>query len=228
MNPHETPSDHTIGDSMYNMLLARHTSVEGPRSLEQSNTTGPEVSVLRDDDLLRMVVRGDEYALGVLYDRYIRLVYAISLRITGNRETAEEVVQDVFQAIWQSAAGYRPNGASVSSWMMSITRHRAIDATRSKRERARAREAMLDPGLPTGDDASPENEASRSDLRASVREALATLPAAQRQAIELAYYGGMTRDEIARTTGEPLGTIKTRLRLGLIKLRDLLHMHAEP
>jgi RNA polymerase sigma-70 factor (ECF subfamily) len=210
------------------MLLTRQTLVEeGPRRVEHDLITA-EPAAMRDEDLMRLVVQRDERALGVLYDRYIRLVYAVSLRITGDRETAEEVVQDVFQAIWQSAAGYRPGGASVSSWMMGITRHRAIDATRSKRERARSRERALDPGLPTGDDASPETEAGRSALRDAVREALGTLPATQRQAVELAYYGGLTRDEIAKATGEPLGTVKTRLRLGLLKLRDLLHPHAEP
>jgi RNA polymerase sigma-70 factor, ECF subfamily len=214
---------------MYNMLLTRQTLVEeGPRRVEQPDLITAEPAAMRDEDLMRLVVQRDERALGALYDRYIRLVYAVSLRITGDRETAEEVVQDVFQAIWQSAAGYRPGAASVSSWMMGIARHRAIDATRSKRERARSREYALDPGLPTGDDANPETEAGRSALRDAVREALGALPASQRQAVEMAYYGGLTRDEIAKATGEPLGTVKTRLRLGLLKLRDLLHPHAEP
>jgi RNA polymerase sigma-70 factor, ECF subfamily len=227
VSDHEDPDEHAHRISMYNMLLTRQPTVEeGPRRVEHANVASAQPSALRDEDLMRMVVQRDESALGALYDRYIRLVYAVSLRITGDRETAEEVVQDVFQAIWQSAGGYRP-GASVSAWMMGIARHRAIDAMRSKRERARSREFSLDPGLPTGDDASPETEAGRSALREAIRDALGTLPVPQRQAIEMAYYGGLTRDEIAKATGEPLGTVKTRLRLGLLKLRDLLHPHDE-
>lgn len=223
----KTTPDQPADAKMYTMYLTRPTAVdEGSASVEQTDLASAELAALRDEDLVRLVVRREERALGALYDRYIRLVYAVALRITGDRETAEEVVQDVFQAVWQSAGGFQ-TGASFSSWLMGIARHRAIDAIRSKRERARAREQALDPGLPTGDDSSPEREAGRSALREVVKEALGTLPPVQRQAIELAYYGGLTRDEIAKATGEPLGTVKTRLRLGLLKLRDLLRPHAD-
>ncbi|HWQ14270.1 MAG TPA: sigma-70 family RNA polymerase sigma factor [Roseiflexaceae bacterium] len=208
-------------------LIRQPTLKEGSRGVEQADVLNAELTALRDDDLIRLVVRRDEQALGVLYDRYIRLVYAVALRVTGDRETAEEVVQDVFQAVWQSAGGFQPGVASFSSWLLGIARHRAIDATRSKRERARTREHALDPAMPSGDDSSPEREAGRRALRDVVREALGALPTNQRRAIELAYYGGLTRDEIARATGEPVGTIKTRLRLGLLKLRDLLGPHSD-
>jgi len=182
---------------------------------------------LGDEELLALIVRRQEAALGALYDRYGRLVYTIALRITGDRETAEEVAQDVFQNVWQAAGSFQPGLGAFSSWLLGITRHRAIDATRSKRERARSREQTLDLDWPIADDAGLESEVTRRMLRDSIRAALGELPPAQRQAIELAYYGGLTRMEIAERLGEPLGTIKTRLRLGLLKLRDLLHPFEE-
>lgn len=179
---------------------------------------------VRDEELLARVVQRQEAALGILYDRYARLVYTIALRITGDRQNAEEVVQDVFQNVWQTAISFQPGLGSFSSWLSSVARHRAIDATRSKRERARGREQALDTVLPFHAETSqPEREVAQMALREEIREALQTLPDNQRQPIELAYYGGMTRAEIASILGEPLGTVKTRLRLGLIKLRDLLH-----
>jgi RNA polymerase sigma-70 factor (ECF subfamily) len=177
---------------------------------------------LGDEELLALVMRRQEAALGALYDRYGRLVYTIALRITGDRETAEEVAQDVFQNVWQAAGSFQPGLGAFSSWLLGITRHRAIDATRSKRERARAREQPLDPDWPVADEVGLESEVVKGMLRDTVRMALGELPQAQRRAIELVYYGGMTRAEIAEALGEPLGTIKTRLRLGLLKLRDLL------
>ena len=177
---------------------------------------------LRDEELLALVLLRREAALGALYDRYGRLVYAVALRITGARETAEEVVQDVFQSVWQTAGSFRPRAGAFSSWLLGIARHRAIDATRSKRERARAREHALDERLPSGDESSVEGQVDQALLGEAVRRALEDLPASQRQAIELAYYGNLTRAEIAERLGEPLGTVKTRLRLGLLKLRDLL------
>jgi RNA polymerase sigma-70 factor (ECF subfamily) len=189
--------------------------------VEQSNgASGPGEP--RDHEILARIVRRDERALGDLYDRYGRLTYAVALRITGDRQTAEEVVQDVFQNIWQTAATYRATVGSASAWVMGITRHRAIDATRSRRERARSREQVLDFDVAQGSERGPEHEADERELRAVVSRALAELPDAQRQAIELAYYGGLTRVEIAGKLGEPVGTVKTRLRLGLLKLRDLL------
>lgn len=178
---------------------------------------------LPDTELLALVRRGEEAALGALYDRHGRLIYAIALRITGDRETAEEVVQDVFQNVWQAAATFQPELGAFSSWLLGIARHRAIDATRSKRERARAREQTLDQERMIVSDSSLVGAVEQRLLRDAVREALGALPANQRQAIELAYYGGLTRAEIAERLNEPLGTVKTRLRLGLLKLRDVLH-----
>ena len=180
-----------------------------------------DVAALRDEELLALIVRRESAAIGALYDRYGRLVFTIALRITGDRETAEEVTQDAFQNVWQSAGGFQASSGSFSSWLMGIARHRAIDATRSRRFRARIREEELSFEHPTDDANSPENQANARLLRETVYAALSELPLAQRQAIELAYYGGLTRSEIAERLGEPLGTVKTRLRLGMQKLKVL-------
>ncbi|GAB4111893.1 MAG: sigma-70 family RNA polymerase sigma factor [Roseiflexaceae bacterium] len=181
-----------------------------------------EFENLRDEELLALVVRRHETALGHLYDRYSRMIYAIALRITGDRLTAEEVVQDVFQNVWQTAASFQPGVGSFSAWLMGVARHRAIDATRSKRERSRSAEQPMAEGWEMPDDSNLEQEVDQRELREFVRKALNELPTNQRQTIELAYYGGLTRAEIANKMGEPLGTVKTRMRLGLLKLRDLL------
>ncbi len=181
-----------------------------------------DLSTLGDHELLVLVAQRQESALGILYDRYGRMAYAIALRITGDRQTADEVVQDVFQNVWQSAAGFQFGLGSVAVWMMGIARHRAIDATRSKREKRRAAERPIAEGWEIPDNMNVEHEIGRRELRDVVRRALEELPTNQRQTIELAYYSGLTRTEIASQLGEPIGTIKTRLRLGLMKLRDLL------
>jgi RNA polymerase sigma-70 factor, ECF subfamily len=195
--------------------------------VNDADTITAELADLRDEELLVLITRRHEAALGAVYDRYGRLVYTVALRVTGDRETAEEVVQDVFQNVWQAAGSFQPRVGAFSSWLLGITRHRAIDATRSKRERARAREQTLDFDMPIGPGGEIEREVGQTLLRDAVREALEGLPPSQRQAIELAYYGNLTRAEIADRLGEPLGTVKTRLRLGLLKLRDLLRPFEE-
>ena len=180
-----------------------------------------DTSSLRDEELLALIALSNSEALGTFYDRYGRLVFTVALRITGDRETAEEVTQDVFQNVWQSASGFQLSSGSSSAWLMGITRHRAIDATRSRRYRARNREDSLSFDQPTREESGPEYLTDLQLLREMVRGALNELPLSQRQAIELAFYGGMTRAEIAERLGEPLGTVKTRMRLGMQKLRVL-------
>jgi RNA polymerase sigma-70 factor, ECF subfamily len=182
---------------------------------------GKPASTPPDEELIARVCWHEEPALATIYDRYSRLIYMIALRIVGDRELAEEVVQDVFQAVWQSAGSFQPNG-NFSAWLIGIARHRAIDATRSRRHRARAREELLDDERMAGQGSASGSEADMLMLRAVVRSALAELPASQRQAIELGYYGGLTHTEIAAQLGEPVGTVKSRVRLGLLKLRELL------
>jgi RNA polymerase sigma-70 factor (ECF subfamily) len=215
---------------MYNMTIPGDHALlpEGPHRVSQTNPpTTAGVGALRDDELLALVARGDETALGAVYDRYGGLVYTIALRVTGDRQTAEEVVQDVFQGVWQTAGSYQAGRGPCAAWLVGITRHRAIDAMRSKRERARTREQTIEQGGFAETRGAPDPQMSDLDVREAVRSALDELPAPQRQAIELAYYGGLTRVEIAERLGEPIGTVKTRLRLGLLKLRDLLRPLAE-
>jgi RNA polymerase sigma-70 factor, ECF subfamily len=179
-----------------------------------------QLASLRDDDLLMLIAQGDEQALGSLYDRYGRLVYSVALRITGDRLSAEEITQDVFQIIWKQSGTFRAAAGSVGGWLVGITRHRAIDEIRSRRHKARERELNNDEALIDlmSDSSNVEQEAVN---RTDVRRALSELPMAQREAIELAYYGGMTCTEIASSVGTSVGTIKTRLRLGLVKLRAI-------
>jgi RNA polymerase sigma-70 factor (ECF subfamily) len=215
---------------MYNILVPyKHALLpEGSHRVSQTNLpSGAKAGALRDDELLALVARGDETALGVVYDRYGGLVYTIALRVTGDRQTAEEVMQDVFQNVWQTAGSYQIGRGACAAWLVGIARHRAIDAIRSKRERARTREQTYDQGTFAETAGALDPELNDFDVRDTVRSALENLPGPQRQAVELAFYGGLTRVEIAERLGEPLGTVKTRLRLGLMKLRDLLRPLAE-
>lgn len=216
---------------MYNMTvpyLGDGLPAEGPLRVRQPNLPARvDLGALRDDELLALIASGDEPALGVIYDRYSGLVYTIALRVTGDRQTAEEVMQDVFQGVWQTAGSYQAGRGACAAWMVGIARHRAIDVSRSKRERARNREQTYDQDGFAETTGAPDPGLTDLDLREAVRAALDTLPPSQRQAVELAYYSGFTRVEIAERLGEPIGTIKTRLRLGLLKLRDLLRPIAE-
>lgn len=215
---------------MYNAVVRQPAIGHGerPQRVNVRAAATTDYRALDDEALLSLIVQHDEAALGALYDRYAALVYTIALRITGDRQTAEEVMQDVFQNIWQTVGGFQQARGTVSSWVVGIARHRAIDATRSKRERARTREVtgIDQTTLPLASPAA-DAEIEQQALSAAVRTALADLPQNQRQAIELAYYGGLTRVEIAERLGEPVGTVKTRLRLGLTKLRDLLRPFVE-
>ena len=207
------------------IMTATSIRIEGKNRVEPTTTRtvarAATASAPPDEELIARVRWREEQALGLIYDRYSRLIYTIALRIVGDRESAEEVMQDVFQAVWQSAGSFQPNG-NFSAWLVGIARHRAIDATRSRRHRARAREELLDDERMPSTAGTSDGHADMLMLRAVVRAALAELPAAQRQVIELGYYGGLTHSEIAAQLGEPVGTVKSRMRLGMIKLRELL------
>ena len=180
-----------------------------------------DLASLRDEELLVLISHRDEQALGALYDRYGRTIFGLSLRITGDRLTAEEVTQDVFQIVWQQTAAFRAASGSVAAWIIGITRHRAIDRIRSQRHKARQQDTQIDDAMTAvlSDNTNVENDAV---LRTDIREALGELPVEQRHVIELAYYGGLTTTEIASSMGTPVGTVKTRLRLGLSRLRTVL------
>jgi RNA polymerase sigma-70 factor (ECF subfamily) len=186
---------------------------------------------LDDAALITLVARREEAALAALYDRYSRLVYSVALRVVGQRQLAEEVTLDAFQNIWQAAASFRPERGRFVTWLMSVTRHRAIDELRRLDVRPEGSAVEFDQELgnrPTPAE-SVEERVSLEQRRAAVRRALAELPEAQRRALELAYFGGLTQQEIAEQLATPLGTVKTRMRSGMQKLRRALEEadHAE-
>jgi RNA polymerase sigma factor (sigma-70 family) len=174
-----------------------------------------------DEALLERAGRGDQGAIAVLYDRYRGLMYGLASRITGDQSLAQDVVQDAFVGIWRNASRYSSARASGKTWILSITHHRAVDAVRRRRPTSE----LPDPELPppaqlVSPDVWPE-VSGRLDGD-TVRAALGSLSAVQREAIELAYFGGLTQEEIAARTGAPLGTVKSRVRLGLLQLRATL------
>lgn len=194
--------------------------MESSYAVTQQPTRAPMSSHEGDAALMQRLACHEEQALGTLYDRYSRLIYAIALRISGDHNVAEEVTQDVFHAIWQSAASFHRDG-NLSSWIMGIARHRAIDATRSRRYRASQREMTLFDDQSNAE-LTADEPTDRLLLRQVITSALTTLPCAQRQTLTLAFYGGFTHHEIASQLGEPVGTIKSRMRLGMTKLRAAL------
>lgn len=202
-------------------MVGRRVDARHPRVGSLTTLPGdPETPSPRDEEVLALVALRDEQALGMLYDRYGRLVYSVALRITGDRLSAEEVTQDVFQIVWQQAGAFRSAAGSPGGWLVGITRHRAIDELRSRRHKSRQREISTEtaPAERLTDESDVEQQAV---MRIDIYAALAELPTAQRQTIELAYYGGLTSNEIASSLGLPVGTVKTRLRLGLVKLRSV-------
>jgi RNA polymerase sigma-70 factor (ECF subfamily) len=174
-----------------------------------------------DGQLMAQAAAGDPGALEALYERYAPAVMGLALRITGDAPAAEDVVQETFWRAWRHAASFRAARGSPIAWLCSIARNLAIDLWRRRQAGPRPDdEAALDMAPdPAADVAEAAWTAARS---ASVRAALRSLPEAQRRVIELAYFRGLTRQEIATVTGEPLGTIHTRARLALQKLREAL------
>jgi RNA polymerase sigma-70 factor (ECF subfamily) len=173
-----------------------------------------------DEALMDGVERREEEALRTLYLRHGGVVYALAQRLTGDHQFAQEVVQDVFLRCWERAASFDRRRGTVRSWLMGIARNRTIDVLRSASHAARGRE-VEEPrtSLPdTGEGGSSESVA----LRMTVAEALTNLPELQREAITLAFYGGMTQSQVARHLGVPLGTVKTRIRDGMARLRSVM------
>jgi RNA polymerase sigma-70 factor (ECF subfamily) len=190
----------------------------------ERQASGPATETIparpEDADLLRLLQEQPRAAAAALYDRYGRIVFSVALRIVGDRGVAEEITQDVFVASWRSAGRYRPEQGSLVTWLLAITHHRSIDELRSRRQKARARESTLEAETFMG--AAGDSDLEVHLLQAAVRAAMADLPPAQRQVIELLYFGGLTRQEAANHLRTPLGTIHTRLRLGMARLRAAL------
>jgi RNA polymerase sigma-70 factor (ECF subfamily) len=179
---------------------------------------------LDDSMLFRLVQHADEQAFSVFYDRYVNLVFSIALTIVGNHTTAEEIVQDVFLKIWKKNHTYQPERSKLNTWLSAIARNRSIDELRKKKTRVEERQipwADIDQQQDQ-DEAGPEERVQLKIEQRVVRQALSQLPEDQRQAIWLAYFYGLTQSQIAQQLDLPLGTVKTRIRLGMQKLRALL------
>jgi RNA polymerase sigma-70 factor (ECF subfamily) len=191
--------------------------------------SGP-INIAGSDDieLIQAIQRGTqgqrEAALGELYDRYGRLIYSLAVRMIGEPALAEEITQDVFVLVWNKAHTYQPDLGKVVTWLTSMGRNRTIDMLRRQRVRPEGHRAEWTDGMSPSlkDDLQVETRVEVEQGKRRLRTALATLPIEQQKVLALAYFGGLSHQEIADTLGEPLGTVKTRLRLGVQKLRALL------
>jgi RNA polymerase sigma factor (sigma-70 family) len=175
---------------------------------------------LSDEALVALMERGEEVALAELYDRYGQVAYSLAYRMLRNETLAEDAVQEAFLTIWRNAARFMPERAKASTWLLTIVHRRAVDLVR--REERRRTEPFV-PGVEAASgDGSAEDAAWLRLQRERVQDALRHLPDEQREALELAYYGGFTQSELAERLGQPLGTIKSRMFAGLARLRELL------
>ena len=184
----------------------------------------PEGNQPSDAALMERVQQRDSTALEMLYDRYGRPVYSLVLRISQQPASAEEIVQDVFLQLWRSAEVFQISRGPLEPWLFTMARNRALDFLRLKREKQRRREDSSDSELPfsavTRPD--PEGDIDRSRRAEKVRAVMSTLPDGQRRAIELAFFEGMSHSEISAAMGEALGTVKSWIRGGLLRLRESL------
>ena len=180
--------------------------LQGPNTVTQ---TGPE----DDARLLTQVQRGDEAAMAALYDRYSKIVYSVSLRVLRDAAAAEDVLQEIFMQVWRNPNSFIATRGSLGGWLAVVARNRSIDTLRRKKPTEQVEEVYL---------ASPTNLADESERNLMMERAKAvivTLPAEQRKTLEMAFFDGLTHSEIAEMTGDPLGTVKTRIRSALGTLR---------
>jgi len=178
---------------------------------------------LSDEALVALVARSDETALAELYDRIGGIAYGLAYRVLRDESLAEDAVQEAFLGLWRTAASFIPERAKASTWLLTLVHRRAVDLVRREQRRR---------GEPLEDAPEPVTESAEDDAwlrldRERVQGALAQLPDQQREAIELAYYGGFTQSELAERLDQPLGTIKSRMFAGLARLRELLDDEAE-
>jgi len=174
-----------------------------------------------DEALVALVARGDEFALAELYDRIGRTAYGLALRVLRDDRLAEDAVQEAFLGLWRTAAGFSAERGKASTWILTLVHRRAVDLVR-REERRRADSFDESTSHEQAGGPSAEDAAWLQFERARVQDALKQLPDAQREAIELAYYGGFSQSELAERLGQPLGTIKSRMFAGLARLRELL------
>jgi len=179
---------------------------------------------LTDEQLMTRLAMRDIRAFEALYDRYGTLVYSTALRVVGDAQLAEDIAQEVFLRIWRRPDHYVPERGRFVTWLLSVARNGAVDQirTRGRRRRHETAGEEVERELPADEGQDPALMAQLADERQKVRRALASLPLEQRRVIEMAYYGGYTQQEIAEMLSQPLGTVKTRIRLGMQKLRATL------
>ena len=178
-----------------------------------------ELTRLADEDLLTLVERGDADAFEVIYERHSRVAFSLAFRLLGDRPSAEDLVQDAFLAVWRGAGSYSSTRGSVRNWLLSILHNRGVDRLRTLAAMTRRQEALEQAELRRPDEPDAAALGIGQALAGSVREELSTLPGEQFEVLKLAYYGGFTHQEIAEMLELPLGTVKSRMRLGLDRLR---------
>ena len=179
---------------------------------------------LEDAELLSWISRQSRAALEVLYSRYSDAIHSLAMHILRDAGAAEEVTQDTFFNVWRRGSSYRPDRGKVTAWLFSIGHHRVIDEVRrrKRRQQAQSNQDVESLNHPADDSTDPTRYATLQSHRSEIKKALSTLRKEQREVVVLAYYGGLTHSEIANRLGQPLGTVKTRMRLALRKLRDIL------
>src|SRR5687767_2587848 len=180
-----------------------------------------------DERLMSRIARGEPDALGELYDRYGRVVFGTLYRMLGSPEVAEEITQNAFHSVWQQARSYRSERGSVRTWLLAIARNAAVDWRRT-RGRHMDRETAIEEAAELVDEMRVDERVIASLRAERVRAAVALLPREQRDALSLAFWSGLSQSEIAERTGTPLGTVKSRVRLGMARLRERLTVEEVP
>lgn len=209
--------------SKWSRWIASPGAADNPQSGALMASGAGQLVESDDDSLFARVIDGDEQAFAAFYDRHANLLYAIAFRITGSQSEAEDALQEAAIQLWERAPSYNRSLGKPLSWAIALVRNKTIDRLRSNQRRAK----VLNPAsenLDPAEAAEPAPEARAFDAEDAifVRRALATLGEDQRQAIELAFFGGLTQSEIAERLGQPLGTIKARIRRGMLQMRDAL------
>jgi len=197
-------------------------SPERSYNSEPSRASLQAAKAVEDAAILGRVEQGDQEAMGLLFDRYSGIVYSVALRVLKDTGQAEDVMQDIFIQIWKKPSAFISGRGSLGAWLVVVARNRAIDSLR----RRRPTDSVEDVVLASSTDLAAEAE--RNTLMEKVRAYMHQLPPEQRKSVELAYFEGLSHSEIAEKTGDPLGTVKTRIRLALITLRKAMQANALP
>jgi RNA polymerase sigma-70 factor, ECF subfamily len=195
------------------------SSVPQPEKLAAVPLARPADALL---PLVQAMAAGQQEAMGQLYDATSGLVHGLVLRLLAQKEDAEEVTLDVYMKAWRNAGTYSPERGTVTAWLLMMARSVSIDRIRHRNAQPKAVDLPDDWPDPPASGASPEEQTVHTEWRRRVTAALAEIPAEQRQALALAFFGGLTHAELAEKLGQPLGTVKTRIRLGLTRLRKIL------